>query len=74
MKCKWKGENRGWCVRHDAAWRIDRAQCESNQPVPMTEKARLIADIRSKLPIVAIGYPDLAVEISQALDLVEAQP
>lgn len=37
----------------------------------VSERDRLIADIRSRLPMVAIGHPDLAAEIGRAMDLVD---
>lgn len=69
-RCRWKGENRGWCVRHDSEWRIDRSRCESVLS-PESEQSRLVRDIRVRLPFVAIGYPDLAAEIGHALDRLE---
>jgi hypothetical protein len=39
----------------------------------MNEKATLIHDIRSRLPFVAVGHPDLAEEIGRAMDVVEAE-
>ena len=44
---------------------------EPQYPEPRDEQAQLVADIRAQLPILAIGYPDLAVQISHAMDMVE---
>lgn len=38
---------------------------------PEDEKARLIKDIRQRLPIVAIGHPELVTQIEEALTAVE---
>lgn len=38
---------------------------------PTSEKADLIRDIRSRLPFVAIGHPDIAAEIAKAMDALE---
>lgn len=40
----------------------------------LDERSALIADIRARLPIVAVGYPDLAADIGKAMDVVEAKP
>jgi hypothetical protein len=40
---------------------------------PAYEKAELVRDIRSRLPYVAVGHPDLARQIGRAMDLVEAE-
>ena len=29
-RCRCRGDNRGWCVTHDAEWRIDRPKCEAS--------------------------------------------
>jgi hypothetical protein len=29
-RCRSRGDNRGWCVAHDMAWRIDRSRCEQD--------------------------------------------
>ena len=49
-----------------------RISIDPQYPPPRNEKAELIADIRRMLPLVAVGHPDLAVQISHAMDLVEA--
>lgn len=41
---------------------------------PADEKARLIRDIRARLPLVAIERPELAAAIGQAMDTVDAAP
>jgi chorismate synthase len=49
----------------------------SNSPHPSTtsdEKAAVIADIRRRLPFVAIGHPDLAAAIAYAIDRLETGP
>lgn len=28
LDCRYEGRNRGWCVAHDASWRIDSDVCE----------------------------------------------
>jgi len=35
-RCRYAGENRGWCFVHDAEWRIDRSRCEA--PINIAEK------------------------------------
>ena len=45
-------------------------------PVPMgeeAEKTRLIKDIRRMLPIIAIGHPELATQVEEAMKRVEAE-
>lgn len=38
--CTYRGDNRGWCVAHDAEWRIDRASCNAaDQATPEAPNA-----------------------------------
>ena len=42
--CRWRRENRGWCVIHDAEWRIDRGRCEAREAEEDALRAALEED------------------------------
>ena len=46
-------------------------QVTAKHEAPEDEKTRLIKDIRKRLPIVAIGHPELVAQIEEALTAVE---
>ena len=52
-------------VRGDLNVTIEQVRDES-------ERDRLIEDIRRRLPVVAIGYPDIAAQVGEAMDLLTA--